>query len=956
MPTFCDPDLKPSGKYACDSEIHVGNTDFKWGTPYAVPVCGGVHANARDYADSLSGLKNNIDDIPKNDTKNPNGLWFCFDQADWTAQTIALPQAGATYDPSKPIPIDPTPPHAQMPCVFPGPDPKNGDKRVEYAVYSKKGGWARQPNPNGTVDGTPGLGAWWIDDKTNFPNRRAGIEKSSQRVISGIVDSSTTSKELSGLAYIYCPPNSSQCQEAAIKAGMGIPHGCQFVKPNISNKSTPPKETFTDSKGDIDKKSGTIFNPLSGQCSAAIMGQMKSTCTALNTAKKTKGSMCEELAEQKAKLQAKLADLKANEPWYNKALSTVPDTVKNAGDGLANIVNSFTGKADNKLAQELNNALGININMNQSQQSRAMCINNSIIQQSNIANIKACPDPYPDLIKDICGEVPKCPCKEDKDGNCIFDNCPQKAIDYHEWVKTQHTKCMQDPQTLKLIQNYTNAQNNKFHPTANIKIDQESQANVKQNCEQNVQQKALVNFAAGINNQVTQLMAQRAENAAENDADQKNCNDVNIDMSACNYQSTNACCSNTSSIEQGNMVTITAGCNPINANINQKLQANVEQLCAQGVKQDATSKGSAQITNKIKQAATQVAIGTNWMTIFIIFAIIIGIILLSPIGLTFVLGNKIILIMGVILLLIGVAQIIPYMMTKYDKGCNLNSPFVFTTRSEAEVLSYRRTSFKDAMDTYNNNQDIKAFDFIPGCLNMSWYSDGSGPKILNCETDIKYGYHSYPEAKEDPKVPGNYIYPDQTLGMAIYYKTLDKSVKNGIPCTQRGNPGEGDPTSGGATPTPYRCELNPKTSYIPKEVDSTNKLEVGQPVFANQKDTTKAGTKVEATTGTPPPCKKATPQSCEVPSVSYYKTSSMNIWLYSAIATASLGLILTLAGIWVISKPSGGTSTGTTGGTSGGTSTGTTGGTSTTYREGYAKAYPANKFNFDTVLKRGKRN
>ena len=66
----------------------------------------------------------------------------------------------------------------------------------------------------------------------------------------------------------------------------------------------------------------------------------------------------------------------------------------------------------------------------------------------------------------------------------------------------------------------------------------------------------------------------------------------------------------------------------------------------------------------------------------------------------------------------------------------------------------------------------------------------------------------------------------------------------------------------------------------------------------------------------------------------------MNIWLYSAIATASLGLILTLAGIWVISKPS----------------TGTTGGTSTTYREGYAKAYPVNKFNFDRVLKRGKKN
>ena len=118
--------------------------------------------------------------------------------------------------------------------------------------YIQNGGWAKAPNPNGTKNGTPGLGAWWIDDKTNFPSRPAGPDKRSdvkpQPIISGIVNSSTDVNYLKRLAYIYCPPNSLACQEAAIKAGMGIPHGCQFVKPNISNKPTPPKETFTDGK------------------------------------------------------------------------------------------------------------------------------------------------------------------------------------------------------------------------------------------------------------------------------------------------------------------------------------------------------------------------------------------------------------------------------------------------------------------------------------------------------------------------------------------------------------------------------------------------------------------------------------------------------------------------------------------------------------------------------------
>ena len=931
-PTFCDPDLKPSGKYACDSTQKVGNTDFTWGKTGRTTVCGGVHANAADHAKNLSGLGIDSDNIPTNNYDDPNGMWSCFDQTDWNSQINAINKRPmpSSYDSSKPIPVDPTPPYAQMPCVFPGPNPKDDydpdgpNKTVEYAVYSKNGGWKTLPNPNGTYDGTPGLGAWWSD----------GAIPTSDNVVG-------PGSNLSKLSYIYCPPNSLACVNAAVKAGMGIPHGCQFVKPNISNKTTtkPTKETFTDDKGGVDKKSGTTFDPSSGQCSAAIMGQMKSTCTQLNKAKENEGKMCKELNKQNAELQEKLKSLQNNEPWYQTLINKVGGVVDDmTPGGLAKNIGLAIkeGSANNKVAQQLNNALGINININQSQQSRSMCLNNSFIQQDNVAIVKACPNPYPDLIKDICGTVPKCPCKEDKDGNCIIDDsCPQKAIDYLEWTKTQHANCMKDPQTLKMIQEYDKAAATQFNKPANINIDQKSKAHVKQNCDQNVQQKALVNFAAGINNQVTQLMAQHAENAADNQASQKNCNDVNINMSACNYQSTNACCSNTSGIQQNNMVSVTVGCSPINANVNQQLQADVEQLCVQGVKQNAQSKGQAQITNKIKQAATQVAIGANWMTIFIIFAIIIGIILLSPIGLTFVLGSKIILIMGVILVLIGVAQIIPYIMTKYDKGCNHNSPFIFTTRSEAEVLSYRQTTFKEAMDTYNNNQDIKAFDFIPGCLNMSWYLDGS-PKITNCETDIKNGYHSYPEALEDPKVPGNYIYPDQTLGMAIYYKTLDKSVKGGVPCTQRGNPGSGDPSSGGATPTAYRCKLNPTKSYVTKQLNDESKQEIAQPVFENQpSDTTTSGTKDDAKKS----CTEATAQSCEIPSVSYYKASSMNIWLYSAIATASLGLILTLAGIWVISKPS----------------TGTTGGTSTTYREGYAKAYPANKFNFDRVLKRGKK-
>ena len=160
-----------------------------------------------------------------------------------------------------------------------------------------------------------------------------------------------------------------------------------------------------------------------------------------------------------------------------------------------------------------------------------------------------------------------------------------------------------------------------------LDISQSSTNKVTQSCQQDIAQKALTNFAAGINNQVQQQISQMAKNmSASNTSDMGVCNDVNINMSARDYQSTQACCSNDANNTQTNTINMVTGCSPINGKIHQDLNNQAEQMCSQGVKQTEAAKGKAQISNKIQQAASQTAIGVDPMALFIIIVIVIAII------------------------------------------------------------------------------------------------------------------------------------------------------------------------------------------------------------------------------------------------------------------------------------------------------------------------------------------
>jgi len=742
--------------------------------------------------------------------------------------------------------------------------PATGGKSVELIVYSKKGGWATLPSADGT---------------------------------GGVVG-----KE--GVNFMYVDPADPTAVKKATGLGMHPPWGCMFA----NAKATPPAAA-TGAAASSSNPMSKSSTQSGGTCSSAVMKSLDSTCDKIAKATpKQAENACALMQKQKQDFQAKLAKLQADEPWYKTLVTEAGGAVDNITSGavFSNFVKAI-GHAvgtNNKSIQKLNNALNINIDINQSQQAVSMCLNNVTSNQSNVASIMTCDDPYPALIAAVCGSVGCPPGRKNIAGpgkpmTCVADPLnpsTPSSVGLYTAVLDAHTKCISSTGAMRQTQELLAAQkaflSRRASTNSNINISQTSKAVQHQACSQDLAQKAMTNFAAGISNEIAQQLMQKAKGmGASNTSEQDTCNDINVNMSACNYQSTQACCSNTATNNQTNNAEIQIGCSPLNANIKQSLNNLSEQMCNQSVKQSQEAKGTAQIKNKLAQAASQTAIGMNPFMIFIIIAIIIGIIILSPMALVFVLGTKIFLIMGIVIMLIGACQFPMYFASRYTGGCRLNKPFVFTARKDAPLASMRRDTYASAKKNYENSADIAAFDFFPDCLAMPDYDSST-----NCK-NITEGYKSYPNAIPDGAA--NYKYPDNTPGLAMYYKSISKSVNEGVECTQRG-PLPAASGTADEPKTPMQCDVTSFTYASPPASTTpggdTPAFVPGSscPIFKGEK-----ACLASAAVPSPSVCKPQNSQSCLTPSISYVKSSKQTSWLWSAIITTVFGIMFLGIGIWL---------------------------------------------------------
>lgn len=941
----CNPDFEP-GSTACknknknndDSESHIlchacNDTSVVhgavWGQKGSAKVCVGPQPNAGDIKKVLSypnttkspcksnncpAMDNTVNAVNNAETNyGHTGFWAC-KPPDWETDTKKGAYLGKYVQPSTgnnfikytkcspdPLPIDAT--YPAMSCTHTGPmllpDGGTGYMSQDYAVWSKNGGFGSNADSTGTCTATSGKGGWCMDQNT-YGSLTDGASDA-------IVDTDPNPVP-SDWTYMYIQPGNETCRKKAADAGMGVPYGCQLVKANIAKplegqcskesfRAYPTNESFTYIQDAGDGKTSTSTSQ-AGVCTDAIKSQLKSTCEGVQSdSSVTKGSMCEKINEDIQNAKAKVQALKNQAPWYDKI------NPKATLDGVADIVNAF-GHASNESKQMIANAMNLNININQTSQAQEICENNARSIQANTFDVTSCPNPYPDLIDEICPPQLPVPCtnlceERDSTNTCKpkGPGCKQtqdektQEIQNYKMLNQIRNNCIYNPNYMKQSNAYTAAAADFIKNSKPLEgtYEQSATSQISQTCAQKISQLQNSNFAAGATNSIAQLLTQKDKNSSSSISDALTCNDMNANESACNYQSTSACCANTANVQQYNDVHIVAGCSPINLKIKQDLNSSVSQICTQGMDQTQVAKGTAQLSNKIKQAASQTATGLDPLSFLWIFVIIIGIILLSPILLVWVVGNKIILIIGIVLMLIGAAMLYPYFKYRYQNGCNKNSPFVFSTRADAPVLNTQSSiTFKDAYEQYMNNENVNAFDFFPSCLKMEDY-----PSSIDSCNKISPGYQSFPvPVKGDGNKP--WVFPDATPGMAVFYKSIAKSMQNGVTCTKFG--GDNTPVPKGKKCTP---DSTGSTGSCPQK--DSNGLPQPVPYRVTLNETNPFKQSSDLPVPNDPTKNQVTAESCVQPSVSYYKGNDEKIILYGACGTGIVGIAMLIVGVIVSS-------------------------------------------------------
>ena len=466
----------------------------------------------------------------------------------------------------------------------------------------------------------------------------------------------------------YVDPGNTAAIAAVVADGFAIPWGCQGNSVNTARRTTDALLSAEDSS-----------TSLSSGCSSEVMKPMVNACAVIAQAKAKSNpeeTPCAQMERQSNELTERLAVL-ANENEKVEALREL-----NPYTWFQRVITAV-GKAagtSTEMKQSLQNTLSITIDSNQSQQSQQMCLNNQKTVQHNVVDLTACPNPFVPLYRELCPPEP-CPWNQERVTESVplilqpkhgvtrttckpIEPPPREGGDRAKFLAAQWERavnvrraCLATPYYGKQSTELLNASKGFLRDRMKVKediiINNTAQANTTQICDQNVEQAQVSNQAAGIMNEIAQQLDQKSKGwAASSKGEQKTSNCADANVNSCQAATSQACCSNTTSSDQTNTVRMQLGCSSGIRNITNMLRDDKEQLCTQGATQQQENAQTADISNKLTQKATQTSIGMDPMIIFIIFAIVIGLLVLSPIGLVFFLGSKIrfiIIIIGIIL-------------------------------------------------------------------------------------------------------------------------------------------------------------------------------------------------------------------------------------------------------------------------------------------------------------------
>lgn len=235
-------------------------------------------------------------------------------------------------------------------------------------------------------------------------------------------------------------------------------------------------------------------------------------------------------------------------------------------------------------------------------------------------------------------------------------------------------------------------------------IEQINVSKLRSDCAANQLMNALTEMDASIDNAALQEAVNRAKNLANSESSQTNCNNININLSACKYLKQTQCCTNRVINDQRNL--INAGCTGAISGVRQSNTSESINTCLLSAQSSVTDDIAAQVTNRSGQSADNTAEGINPFEFFIILAVVFVAFVGPPFLAAGSLAKKLFSILGILLIGGGIGCGAAYGIGIKPEVEQFDEPFLYCKKTVNSGRA-KRIKFEEL------NNDAYGYDFFP---------------------------------------------------------------------------------------------------------------------------------------------------------------------------------------------------------------------------------------------------
>jgi len=244
-------------------------------------------------------------------------------------------------------------------------------------------------------------------------------------------------------------------------------------------------------------------------------------------------------------------------------------------------------------------------------------------------------------------------------------------------------------------------------------ITQSQKATIGQECKLSAMSTALTNMTASVDNTALQSVLAEAKGfGASSKANQKTCNSINQNMSACKYVKQKQCCNNQILSNQLNVI---KACGP-SSQINQSNDFRAVQACSTSAESSVSDSLVSSIINKTGQTAEVKSTGFPVGALIAMLVLALVFILMPVLAPVIVGGaavSKIMKFIGPLLLILGTVLLVFYFTTQEKEINRQDKPFSTCPDDKSSTTDEpKRMKYSELQVEINNNDSIIGYDFF----------------------------------------------------------------------------------------------------------------------------------------------------------------------------------------------------------------------------------------------------